>query len=345
MMKYIVTGGPCTGKTTLLRKIEEAGYKTVPESARQIIKEEEERARQNPGYVPVIPQNDLQAFERKVVERQLCLESKIEGTAFLDRSIADAVAYAKRGAADLGDRVHDHIKDAGYTRVFILDQLPVYEQDSERKETPEEAAEIHEKICNTYERLGFDIVRVPAVGPDKRLELVLREIGTSTKEIEGKYRVDDLEQVREALSAYDVDHIGKVKEENKMHDVLGFLDRFGYSLRTRSNGKYLLTLKGKNTGREVNERSEPEIELPKPVFYALRKLLPVSGSYTKTRDLYVPVGDQSCSICLDYLPGKGNFVEIEAGTKNQVMLWKQRLGIKGECIRQPYYRIGDAHPN
>ena len=36
---YVITGGPSTGKTTLLEELAKRGYKTIPEVARVVIDE------------------------------------------------------------------------------------------------------------------------------------------------------------------------------------------------------------------------------------------------------------------------------------------------------------------
>ncbi|MDO8628127.1 MAG: AAA family ATPase, partial [Nanoarchaeota archaeon] len=43
-MKAVISGGPGTGKSTLLKKLGEQGFHTIPEAARAIIKEEEMKA-------------------------------------------------------------------------------------------------------------------------------------------------------------------------------------------------------------------------------------------------------------------------------------------------------------
>ena len=37
---YVITGAPCSGKTSVIREIEKRGYGTVPEAARTYIKQE-----------------------------------------------------------------------------------------------------------------------------------------------------------------------------------------------------------------------------------------------------------------------------------------------------------------
>ena len=53
MEKYIITGGPCTGKTTMLEQIAQKGFKKIEECAREIIQEEEAKIKQ--GYKGIFP--------------------------------------------------------------------------------------------------------------------------------------------------------------------------------------------------------------------------------------------------------------------------------------------------
>jgi len=43
MVKYVITGGPGTGKTTLIHELQQQRYAIVPEAAGQIIQEEQQK--------------------------------------------------------------------------------------------------------------------------------------------------------------------------------------------------------------------------------------------------------------------------------------------------------------
>ena len=40
MKRYVLTGGPCSGKTTVLNILAKCGYPVVPELAREMIEKE-----------------------------------------------------------------------------------------------------------------------------------------------------------------------------------------------------------------------------------------------------------------------------------------------------------------
>ncbi|MDO8511099.1 MAG: AAA family ATPase [Nanoarchaeota archaeon] len=340
MEKYILTGGPGTGKTTLLSHLSMKGFTTLPEVARQIIAEEQEKE------TGILPWTNLALFQELVVKRQVEQEKKIIGNQkiFLDRSLADPLAFAEVGKIEIGPYLYDLIEQADYTRVFYLEQLPFYAQDSERKEDVGLARKIHEQLYSVYDRLGFDIVTVPAIGIEERLELILKETRLEkNREIERKYRVEH-SQVKEMLGRYAVKYTGTDNEENTLYDFHGILKSLDCVFRIRENdNENILTLKGPNKNPSFTNKPEYNFSIPKPVSIALDAILPASVSYSKRRENYRPLGDARCTISLDYLPQLGQFVEIEAASENQVLLWEKRLGLSEYAINKSYPALVREH--
>jgi predicted ATPase len=172
MGKFIITGGPCTGKSTLLESLAKEGHITIPESARELIDEERGKPK------GILPWTDYAAFQKMVWTRQKAKENRLDESAvcFLDRGHPDNLAYCELGNVDLGDNFLDDVMAAGYEKVFILDRLPFYVKDPVRKEDEREAILIHEKICEVYHRLRFDIVHVPFLQNGSRKDYVLERI-------------------------------------------------------------------------------------------------------------------------------------------------------------------------
>ncbi|MDP2909002.1 MAG: AAA family ATPase [Nanoarchaeota archaeon] len=173
MKKYILTGGPCTGKTTLLEKIAKEGFNTIDEVAREIILEEENKEKSTLGYKGILPWNSIEKFHDLVIHRQLDEEKRVYTSAFLDRSLVDNVAYMSLGKVRNDGHIYQCIEQAGYGKVFFLEQLPHYAKDEARKESPEEAKKIHRRLYEVYHDLGFEMINVPPIGVEQRAKFIL----------------------------------------------------------------------------------------------------------------------------------------------------------------------------
>lgn len=173
MEKYVITGGPCVGKTTLVEALEKRGYVVVPEAARQIIQEEQKKF---DGILPWKSQEYFFLFQQLVVKRQLDLEASVEDRCcFLDRSIVDGVAYCHLAALVAPEELGVQVQHHRYDSVFLLDRLP-YKQDAERKEDEATAQRIHEMIREVYTEGGYDIISVPVFPVEQRVDFVLNKI-------------------------------------------------------------------------------------------------------------------------------------------------------------------------
>lgn len=343
MKKYIFTGGPCVGKSTMLEALALHGYGVIPEASRMILDSEQEKERNTSGYAGILPWTDQRKFEQMVIRKQLELEGMLEEgvqheAIFLDRALVDNLAYAELTGFDLFPYLKDAIRSAGYAKVFFLEQLPFYAKDAARKEDADRAKQIHEKIFEVYDRLGYDVVRVPPVSIEGRVQLILSELPEKKhREIENKYRANHAE-VKDKLAQYHVELLGTTHEDNRLYDLLGMLQKRGYLFRLRNNGAYYLTLKGKDKGKDVKEKLEIEFEIPKFLHSLLSFLLPETLQYPKTRETYSPFGDAHCKICFDTVPGLGEFIEVEARSRNQVLLWEKRLGLT-DVVKESYPQL------
>ncbi len=360
MEKHVLIGGPHSGKTTMLNILNKKGYIKVDEAAREISKEEKEKAKKDKDYIPVLPQTNMPLFERYVLDRQAKNERNLESSiskdnnacAFLDRSKVDVLAYCNHYSlpdeGGLYQKVDDEIRKSDYNKVFLLDTVPGYTPDPERDEDEATAIALHNAVYGQYLRLGYDIIKIPFYsdeegGLQRRVEDILSAVEDNKKaehlELEGKYFVRDLLEIRNKLESYNAKKFSEYEEDNTIIDYLGLLGRLNYTLRLRKNGRCYLTFKGKNKGSHINKRLELERAIPDTLYDSLLKMMPKSDSYHKHREVYRPKYDGGCEICLDKIKGLGDFVEIEASSENQITLWKERLGIASDNITKPYYKI------
>ncbi|HIG93039.1 TPA: ATP-binding protein [Candidatus Woesearchaeota archaeon] len=171
MVKYVITGGPGTGKTTLIHELQQQRYAIVPEAARQIIQEEQQKKE------GILPWTNLYEFQRKVVERQLDLEEKVGSEiCFVDRGIVDNLAYCRMGKIEVPQDFQKIDLKNRYVGVFLLDFLPKYEIDLQRKEDALVAPRLHDMIKFVYIELGYGPTPVPVLEPKERARYVIERI-------------------------------------------------------------------------------------------------------------------------------------------------------------------------
>lgn len=176
MKKYVVTGGPCSGKTTILNSINSLGFHILPESSRIVMEK-----------YNIHPKKDFNNFQRILMIEQMGMEINLSNldvdVAFLDRSILDNYAYANFGNVTCSPEIEDFVRNTDYSKIFLLDITPEYKKDDQRWESQYMAKTIHNKIHNTYNEFGYNPIEVPFFEEDsfeksveKRRDFILKRI-------------------------------------------------------------------------------------------------------------------------------------------------------------------------
>ena len=173
---FVVTGGPGSGKTTLIDALAQAGCARSIEAGRGVIQD------QMAIGGPALPWRDPQAF----AELMLCWEMRSyhlaqeqAGPVFFDRGVPDVIGYLRM----LGLPVPHHMEEAAATfryhrRVFIAPPWPdIFRQDSERKQSLDEAVRTYEAMVEVYGAYGYELVELPRSSVEQRVRFVLETTG------------------------------------------------------------------------------------------------------------------------------------------------------------------------
>lgn len=166
----VLTAGPCAGKTSTIRELLARGYNVAPEASRLVIDQKISEGYDDPQSHEDFPQW-VEKKDRQIERR---LERDASDVVFLDRSLADNIAYQRLFNGGTYQSLVDECIGR-YQTVFLLEQLPL-ENDYARKEDEETAREIHEELRTTYEDLGYDVVEVPVMPIDERVDFVVKNM-------------------------------------------------------------------------------------------------------------------------------------------------------------------------
>jgi predicted ATPase len=172
---FILTGGPGSGKTSVLRALKARGYLTVPEVARDIIKEQLALGGN------AMHTGDRQAFLEKMLKHSLddYLIREHEKTAvFFDRGLPDLYGYAKRFCNMEHQQVNNAVARFKYSdTVFIFPPWKeIYINDNERQQDYNESIETYAALKEAYELCGYHLLEIPFLSVEERVDFILRKL-------------------------------------------------------------------------------------------------------------------------------------------------------------------------
>ena len=165
--KVVITGGPGTGKTSLINALLDKGYTCFEEIIRSLTSEAKrdtptEQVAQNPlAFV-----QDPFDFNTKLLEGRMEQFHKASmhqtSIVFYDRGIPDVIAYMDYFGQSYTQYFERACRELRYDEVILLPPWKdIYKADEERLESFEEAVAIHGHLDETYHGLGYGPVLVP----------------------------------------------------------------------------------------------------------------------------------------------------------------------------------------
>jgi predicted ATPase len=175
---YVLSGGPGSGKTTVLSELSRRGYRCVPEVARLIIQEQ----MQTGGVA--LPWKDTRRYAEIMLERSISTflqNAAIPETAFCDRGIPDTLGYMRLiGLEDLHAAAASRSYQYARTVFVAPPWHAIYVTDKERKQSFAEAIKTYDLMMRVYAELGYQIMELPLCAAEERADLVLQNLGNVT---------------------------------------------------------------------------------------------------------------------------------------------------------------------
>jgi predicted ATPase len=170
---YVLTGGPSTGKTSVLNRLQQAGYHIVPEAARTMI-DEALASNQTAGGVR---KNERQ-FQIDVFRRKRAIEAELDTneTIFFDRGLHDTLAYLAYHKFALPSWISQACQKTSYGKVFIFTPLPKHTRDYARIEPESFTPALNKLLSDAYSKAGIKVIEVPVMSIDQRAEFILSQL-------------------------------------------------------------------------------------------------------------------------------------------------------------------------
>ena len=168
---YVITGAPCSGKTSVICGLEQRGYQVVHEVARAYIDEELQKGK-NIDQIKA----DVLSFESHILNRKIEIEKSLneEALTFLDRAVPDSIGYYILEGLNPDDPIKKS-KMIQYKKIFFFGRLK-FVKDPVRSENDKIASRLDRLLQESYQMLGYEIIRVPPVSVEERIDFILENL-------------------------------------------------------------------------------------------------------------------------------------------------------------------------
>lgn len=181
MKRYIITGTPGCGKTSVIRALELTGASVVSEAATDLIALRQAQGDQEPWKYP----NFIDDIVKLQKHRQIDMCADYSDLHFYDRSPICTYALALYLGFEPSPNLMSEIKrihkyDIYEKQAFFLENLGFITNTDARQISFEDSLKFEQIHKEAYAKFGYECVVIPAKAIDERVEIILRGINEKT---------------------------------------------------------------------------------------------------------------------------------------------------------------------
>ena len=174
-MKIVITGGPGTGKTSIINKLESYGHHVFHESSREIIIKYKKLGHDqlflsDPiKFSKILLKNRIKQFEES--------NKSNSNIKFFDRGIPDILAYLNYKKISFIKEFELVSKKYKYDFIFLAEPWEdIYEKDMERYESFEDLKIINKYIKKIYSNYADRFIKLPKSSVHGRINFIIESI-------------------------------------------------------------------------------------------------------------------------------------------------------------------------
>ncbi|WP_276166512.1 ATP-binding protein [Zobellia alginiliquefaciens] len=182
LKKVVITGGPSTGKTSVIENLERKGYHCVHELIRSMTSSEKNE-NDAPDFAvnPIVSVKDPKKFNQNLLDGRIKqytdADSTTEEIVFFDRGIPDVHAYMNCFGQTYSEAFEKPCYTYRYEQILLMPPWKeIHVVDNERFESFEEAERIYQHLKTTYEQVGYTITIVPTGTIEERTDFILKQL-------------------------------------------------------------------------------------------------------------------------------------------------------------------------
>ncbi|MCB0457072.1 MAG: ATP-binding protein [Flavobacteriaceae bacterium] len=175
--RIVITGGPGSGKTSLIQHLQQRGFTCIPEISREVILKAQAEGIDQLFLEDPLLFSDLLLKGR--IQQFEATQTALELFVFFDRGLPDVTAYMDYLGTSYPSYFSETCMDNRYDAIFLLPPWKeIYIQDNERYESFEQAEKIFHFLHQGYAQYKYEVHHVPVGTIEYRSAFILKKLET-----------------------------------------------------------------------------------------------------------------------------------------------------------------------